>query len=114
MALGLLIVAAVLPVWLAPRLVAALSALAAAVPIYLLARIEAPFWTFISLMVCVAAIVLLAPRSARPPRAWLWLISSVAVACRPTSRSAGWLVFAPLIALVSSAWHGSLSMPGWQ
>jgi hypothetical protein len=80
MALGLLIVAAVLPVWLAPRLVAAWSALAAAVPIYLLARIEVPFWTFISLMVCIAAIVLLVPRSARPPRAWLWLIGSVAVA----------------------------------
>jgi hypothetical protein len=107
MALGLLIVADVLPVWLAPRLVAALSALAAAVPIYLLARIEAPFWTFISLMVCVAAIVLLMPHSARPPRAWLWLIGSVAVAVMAfVDGSAGWLVFAPLIALcvVSVAW----------
>ncbi len=107
MALGLLIVAAVLPVWLAPRLVAALSALGAAVPIYLVARIQAPFWMLISLMVSVAAIVLLVPRSARPPRAWLWLIGSAAVAVQASVYySGGWLVFAPLIALgvVSVAW----------
>jgi hypothetical protein len=105
MALGLLIMAAVLPAWLAPRTIAALSALAAAVPIYLLGMLEIGFWTSISLIVCVAAIVLLTPRSARPPRAWLWLIGAFALAVQASAYTSVWQL-APLIALgvVSVAW----------
>jgi hypothetical protein len=109
MVLGLFIIAAVLPAWLAPRTIATLLALAAAVPIYLLGRQEVPIWTLISLMVYVAAIVLLVPRSARPPRAWLWLIGALAVAVQASaySGSAGLVPqLAPPLALgvVSVAW----------
>ncbi len=105
MALGLLIVAAVLPAWIAPRAIAAFSALATAVPIYLLGRQEAPVWTLISLVVGVAAVVLLTPRSARPPRAWLWLIGAFAVAVLASAYTSVWQI-EPLLALVavSVAW----------
>jgi hypothetical protein len=107
-ALGLLIVVAVLPVWIAPRKMAALSGLTAAVAIYFLGRDQVPFRSWIWLMVCVAAMVLLAPRSARAPRTWLWLIGGFAVAVLASSYgSAGlWPQVAPPLALgvVSVAW----------
>jgi hypothetical protein len=108
MAVGLLIVMAVLPVWIAPRTIAALSGLATAVAIHFVGRNDVPFWSWISLMVSVAAIVLLAPRSARPPRTWLWLIGAFAVAVVASNYSPWGLLpqAAPLLALgaISVAW----------
>jgi hypothetical protein len=107
-AVGLAILTAVLPAWIAPRRLAALIVLAAATAIYFVGGDDVQFWSWISLVVSLAAIVLLAPRSARPPRAWLWLIGAFAVAVVATIYgSAGFLPeIAPLIALgvVSVAW----------
>jgi hypothetical protein len=108
MAVGLLIVVAVLLAWVAPRMIAALSGLAAAVAIYLAGRQIAPLWPLISLTVCVAAIVLLAPRSARPPRRWLWLIGAFGVAVVASNYGSAELMLqvAPLLAygVVGVAW----------
>jgi hypothetical protein len=105
LALGLLILAAALPAWLAPRTIAAVSALATAVPIYLLGMDQEPFWVSISLLVCVAAIVLLVPRRARPPRTWLLLIGGIAVAVLASAYTSVWQL-APVLALcvISVAW----------
>jgi hypothetical protein len=108
MAVGLLIVMAVLLVWIAPRMIAALSGLAAAVAIYFVGRNDLPFWSWTSLVVCVAAIVLLAPRFARPPRTWLFLIGACAVAVVASNYGSAvlWLQVAALLApaVVSLAW----------
>lgn len=105
---GLLVATTVLAVWIAPRVVAAVSCLAAAVAGYFVGRQVLPFWPLISLLACVAAIVLLAPRSVRPPRAWLWLIGAFAGAVVASDYgSAGLLLqVAPVLALVvvSAAW----------
>ncbi len=108
MALGLLVLAAVLPIWLAPRMIATLSALAAAMGIYFVGKQEVGFWTSISLVMCVAAVLLLAHGRARPPRAWLWLIGGFAGALVASSYgpTGPLLHFAALLALVvgSMAW----------
>jgi hypothetical protein len=107
MAVGLLIVVAVLLAWVAPRMIAVLSSLAAAVAIYFLWT-DVPFWSWISLVVCVAMLVLLAPPSARPPRAWLWLAGAFAVAVVASNYGSASLLpqVAPLLGLgvVSVAW----------
>jgi hypothetical protein len=75
-----LLVSTVLLAWTARRRIAALSGLAAAVAIYFANANDGPFRSWIPLAVCVVAVVLLAPRSARPPRTWLFLSGALAVA----------------------------------
>jgi hypothetical protein len=108
MAVGLLILVTVLAVWIAPRTIATPSAVAATVAMYVIDSYEVGFSGWIPLAVCVAAVVLLAPRSARPPRSWLWLIGAFAVAVLYAGGSSAGLLlqFAPLLAIgvVSVAW----------
>jgi hypothetical protein len=109
MAVGLLILITVLAFWIAPRAIATSSAVAAIVAMYFVDRYEAGFSGWIPLAVCVVAVVLLAPPSARPPRTWLWLIGAFtgAVLYDAGGSSAGlWLQLAPLLVLgvVSLAW----------
>jgi hypothetical protein len=109
MAVGLLILVTVLAVWIAPRTIATSSAVAATAAMYFVDSYELGFSGWIALAVCVAAVVLLAPRSARPPRTWLWLIGAFAgaVLYHAGGSSAGlWLEFTPLLVLgiVSVAW----------
>jgi hypothetical protein len=109
MSIGLLLLAAVVITWIAPRLIARLSGPAAALAIYFVGPTGLfpwswtqwgwPPWEFISLVVCVAAIVLLGPRSVRPPRAWLWLIGAFALAVLASAYTSVWQV-EPLLALV--------------
>jgi hypothetical protein len=109
---GLILVLAVLLAWIAPRMVAALFVLAAAVAIYIVGRHDLPVRHWIALLVSVAAVVLLAPRSERQPRKWLMFIGAFAasVAWVILSSRYGWastpLQAAPLLTLclVSVAW----------
>ncbi len=75
-----LLVATVLLTWINPHALAAISALAAAVTVYVGDGQNLRLWPFMPLLVSLAAIVLLAPRHSRPPRKWLWLIGAFAVA----------------------------------
>jgi hypothetical protein len=108
MLLGLLILAPALITWIAPRVIASLSGVASAVATYFVGPNQLPSWGWISLVVCIAAIVLLAPRSARPPRTWLLLTGAFAAAVVATAAaSAGFVVqVMPVLAflVLSVAW----------
>ncbi len=74
-----LLVATVLLTWITPRAIAATSALAAAVAVYVVGQ-HNQLLPFVPLLVSLASLVLLAPRQGRPPRKWLWLIGAFAAA----------------------------------
>jgi hypothetical protein len=77
---GLFIAAAVVLAWTAPRIIVLASAVAAAAAVSVFdfaiaGRLIAPA---VTQAMCLAALVALVPRTARPSRRWLWLTGAVA------------------------------------
>jgi hypothetical protein len=107
------LVSTVLLAWIARRAIAAMSGLAAVAVFYFVQRQYLLFWPLAALVLDLAALVLLAPRSTRLQRWWLWLIGAFAVtvlwaAVDPWYSAPGLLRYAPVLAfgVVSIAWIG--------
>jgi hypothetical protein len=111
---GLFIAAAVVLAWTAPRIIVLASAVAAAAAVSVFdfaiaGRLIAPA---VTQAMCLAALVALVPRTARPSRRWLWLMGAVAgMAVLPNVLLGYWEWMTPpvlvlAVGIVAIAWIG--------